>query len=140
MSDNKILPQIAVGAVVFKDDRVLLVKRSNPPAKGMWAVPGGKIQAGETMQQALIRELKEETGLNIKVGEIIYVFDVIQRNDNARLNYHYVIIDFLCELKDGQLKAGDDALEARWISKKELKQINVNEKTKMMLKEKFNFY
>lgn len=133
-------PRVAVGAVLFDNDRVLLVKRSNDPAKGMWAVPGGKIQPGETMQQALVREIKEETGLVIEVGDIVYVFDVIKHNEKNKITFHYVIIDFLCDLTSGELRAGDDAQEARWISRRELNQLNVNEKTKSMLKEKFNFY
>ena len=140
MNKNEIYPQVAVGAVVFKDDCVLMVKRSKPPAKGSWAVPGGKIRPGETMQQALVREIKEETGLDIQVGDIIYVFDVIQRDEKNEITFHYVIIDFLCELKGGQLKAGDDALDVKWISRQDIKEININEKTKTMLKDKFNFY
>ena len=134
------LPRVAVGAVLFDNDRVLLVKRSNDPAKGMWAVPGGKIQPGETMQQALVREIKEETGLDIEVGDIVFVFDVIKRNEKNEITFHYVIIDFRCDLISGELKAGDDAQEARWISRKELNQLIVNEKTLAMLKEKFNFF
>ena len=140
MKKNENLPQVAVGAVIFKDESVLMVKRSNHPAKGMWAMPGGKIHPGETMRQALIREIKEETGLDIEVGEIVYVFDVIERDDTDGISFHYVIIDFLCEMKGGQLKAGDDAADVRWISKMDLKESNVNEKTIMMLQEKFNFY
>ena len=140
MNKNEIYPQVAVGAAVFNDDCVLMVKRSKPPAKGSWAVPGGKIRPGETMQQALVREIKEETGLDIQVGDIIYVFDVIQRDEKNEITFHFVIIDFLCELKGGQLKAGDDALDAKWISRQDIKEMNINEKTKTMLKDKFNFY
>lgn len=139
MIKEKHFPQVAVGAVIFKDNQVLLVKRSNPPAQGSWAVPGGKINPGETMQQALVREVKEETGLDISVGEIVHVFDVIRHNNQGELTFHYVIIDFLCEYKKGELIAGDDAQEARWISQLELKEMNINPKTKRLLKDKFNF-
>jgi len=137
---NENLPKVAVGAVIFNKEKVLLVRRSNPPAQGMWAVPGGKIDPGETMQQALTREIKEETGLDIEVGEIVYVFDVIKHNEQNEISFHYVIIDFLCRLKGGRLQAGDDAREARWIARDDLKVLNVNEKTRSMLREKFNFY
>jgi len=140
MIEKENLPQVAVGAVIFYQDRVLLVKRSNHPAKGMWAVPGGKIRAGETMQHALVREIKEETGLDITVGNIVYVFDVITRDEKDKLSFHYVIIDFLCEMKGGKLQAGDDAREVRWVSAAELNTLPVNEKTLTLLKEKFNFY
>lgn len=140
MKKNEKYPQVAVGAVVFKDDCVLMVKRSNAPAKGSWAVPGGKIKLGETMHQALVREIKEETSLDITVGEVVYIFDVIQHNEQKEITFHYVIIDFLCELQGGQLKAGDDAKDVKWISRDDLKKMNINEKTKTMLKDKFNFY
>ena len=140
MNKKENLPQVAVGAVVFSENKILLVKRSNHPAKGMWAVPGGKIQAGETMQQALVREIKEETGLDIRVGEIVFVFDVIRHDEQKELSFHYVIIDFFCDLLGGELKAGDDAREVRWISREDLKTIHVNEKTLTLLKEKYNFY
>lgn len=124
---------------MFDKGRVLLIKRRNAPAINKWAVPGGKVRAGETLQQALHREIIEETGLKIKVGEIVYVFDVIERDDHNHIIFHYVIIDFLCELTGGKLTPGDDALDVRWFSSEEIVQADVNEKTKLLLKEKYNF-
>lgn len=140
MNKNAIYPQVAVGAVIFKDDKVLLVKRSHQPAKGYWAIPGGKIKPGETMQQALVRELREETDLEIIPGKVVYVFDVIETNPQNEIDYHYVIIDFLCQYKSRKIKAGDDALDVKWVSARDLSQLDVNENTRTMLKDKFNFY
>lgn len=138
MDAARSFPRVAVGAVIFKDDKVLLVKRSNPPAKGLWAIPGGKVLPGESLHDALKREIKEETGFRINVGDVVYVFDVIEKNQDE-IAFHYVIIDFICEYISGSLKAGDDAAEVRWISKDNLKKLNVSEKTRELLTQKFNF-
>lgn len=138
MSHNQ-FPKVAVGAVVFNAGKVLLVKRSNPPAKGLWAIPGGKVKEGETLQQALKREILEETHLHVEPGEIATVFDVIEKDASDNVTVHYVIIDFICRLKSGQLRAGDDAQEAGWFTEEEIKKVPVNQKTIDLLKEKFNF-
>ncbi len=132
-------PQVAVGAIIFRDEKILLVKRSKPPAKGMWAIPGGKINSGESMKDALRREIKEETNLEIEVGEVVYVFDVLEYDKNNRLRFHYVIIDFECIYKNGIIMAGDDAAEVCWVSEKELNNINVNSKTRDLLRDKYSF-
>ena len=133
-------PIPAVGAVVFKDDRVLLVRRKNPPAKDMWAIPGGKIKLGERLQAAAEREVFEETGLVIKAAEPVFSFDVIEQDENENLQFHYVIIDLIAEFVKGEIKANDDAVEARWIQRHELSTLNINEKTRFLLKEKYDFY
>jgi len=136
---QKPFPKVAVGAIIFKNEKILLVKRTKSPAKGMWAVPGGKIKAGETMQEALKREIKEEANLEVEVGEVVYVFDVLEYDKNKRLSFHYVIIDFECIYKSGILKAGDDAAGVKWVSEKELDGLNVNGNTRRLLKKKYNF-
>jgi len=136
---SKHLPAVAVGAVIFKNDMVLLVKRLNPPAAGQWAIPGGKVKPGESMHDALKRELAEETGLEIQVGEVVYVFDVIEYNKNGEIDFHYIIIDFLCSVNQYDLKPGDDALAAEWVDLKGLKEKKVNKRTLEMLYTKFNF-
>ena len=133
-------PVPAVGAVVFKDDRILLVKRKNPPAKNLWAIPGGKIKPGERMQKAAEREIFEETGLSIKANEPVFSFDVIEHDDNGDIQFHYVIVDLTADYLDGEIKASDDAIEARWISRQELSSLSINKMTRFLLKEKFDFY
>jgi len=137
---HKQFPQVAVGAIIFKDKKVLLVKRSKAPAKGKWAVPGGRVQPGESMKDALKREIKEETNLDIGVGDAIYAFDVIEFDEDQQLSFHYVIIDFDCLYQSGILKAGDDAADARWVFASEFESLDVNVKTRDLLKQKYNFY
>lgn len=123
---------------MIKDGKVLLVKRTRPPSQGLWALPGGKINLGETLQQAARREVKEETGLDILPCEPIYCFDVIDRDAGGRVRFHYVIADLFAEYKGGRLKAGDDAGDAGWFSLEELKKIEVNESTKMLVTKYLN--
>jgi 8-oxo-dGTP diphosphatase len=122
-------PVVAVGAVVVREGRVLLVKRGQPPSKGMWAIPGGRVELGETLQEAAEREIKEETGLNIRAGDPVHLFDVILRDDSGSVRYHYVIVDLLADYVTGTLQPGDDAQEARWVAPGELDELLVNRTT-----------
>ncbi|HHE55820.1 MAG TPA: NUDIX domain-containing protein [Caldithrix abyssi] len=133
-------PQIGVGAVVFKDNKILLVKRKNPPAKNQWAIPGGRLQLGETLREACQREILEETGINIKVGELIYTFEVIERRADGQILFHYVILDFLADYLSGTAIPGDDAIEVGWFSPQDIKSLDINLYTKKLLKEKLHFY
>lgn len=133
-------PQIGVGAVVFKDNKILLVKRKNPPAKNQWAIPGGRLQLGETLREACQREILEETGINIKVGELIYTFEVIERRADGQILFHYVILDFLADYLSGTAIPGDDAIEVGWFSPQDIKSLDINPYTKKLLKEKLHFY
>lgn len=133
MSEYPQKPEVAVGAVVLKDRKVLLVKRSQPPSENLWALPGGKVHLGETLQQAVEREIFEETGITIIPGGPVYSFDTIQLDDQGDVRFHYVIIDLLAEFKEGELKAGDDASEVGWFSLKDLEEIQVNETTKELV-------
>ena len=132
-------PSVAVGAVVFKDDCVLLIRRGQPPAIDNWAIPGGKVKLGETLQSAAEREIFEETGVVIKAGEPVHTFDLLEWGKDGQLRYHYVIVDLLAEYLKGRLSAGDDAREARWVSAAELHQLNVSAETVKLLKDKFHF-
>ena len=132
-------PRPAVGAVVFKDDAVLLVRRGKPPAKGSWAIPGGSVRLGETLQEAAEREILEETGIVIQAGEPAFVFDVIERDECCGVQYHYVIVDLTAEYVAGDPRPGDDAADARWISREELVKLRVNSKTRRLLAEQFGF-
>ncbi len=133
-------PQIGVGAIVIKNNKILLVKRKNPPAKGLWAIPGGRLEFGESLKEACRREVLEETGIQIKVGELFYSFEVIERNSNNEIVFHYVILDFSAEYISGNAMAGDDALDVGWFSPVQLNKIKINPYTKRLLKEKLKFY
>jgi len=132
-------PTLAVGAVVFKESKVLLVKRGNSPAKGMWAIPGGKVRLGETLQQATEREIFEETGIKIKAGDPIYSFELIEQDEDGIIQYHYYIVDLEGEFISGSVNAGDDAVKAGWISEGDLEKIRVNPKTLDLLRRKYDF-
>lgn len=121
-------PIVGVGAVIVEGSRVLLIRRGREPLLGQWSIPGGVVEAGETMRQAAAREAREETGLEIEVGELLEVFEsIVPGADPGRSQYHYVIIDFLCQKKSGELRAGGDALEALWASRDQLAELKVSE-------------
>ena len=131
-------PRVAVGGVVIKEDRVLLVRRGKPPSEGEWAIPGGSVELGETLQEAVRREILEETGISIRVGEPIHIFDDVRRDEAGHIRFHYVILDFSGEFLSGELRAADDAKDARWVSPAEFSQLNINSNTiKLMKKLRF---
>ncbi len=132
-------PRVAVGAVVFREGRVLLVRRGQAPAKDLWAIPGGSIEIGETLQQAAEREIREETGIRIRAARPIFIFDVIERDESESIRFHYVIIDLSAEYVSGELSAGDDAVEARWVSAEEINSLAINSTTLQLLKTRFGF-
>jgi 8-oxo-dGTP diphosphatase len=107
-------PIVGVGAVIVDEGKVLLVKRKYEPLKGQWSLPGGMVEIGETLETALAREMLEETGLRVDVGPVIEVFDRIMRDEERRVRYHFVLIDYLCWPADGALQAGSDVEEAIW--------------------------
>jgi ADP-ribose pyrophosphatase YjhB (NUDIX family)/protein-S-isoprenylcysteine O-methyltransferase Ste14 len=132
-------PVLAVGAVVFKADHVLLVQRKNPPSQGGWAIPGGRVRLGESIQEAVQREVLEETGVIITPRETVFAFDAIERDGFDKVRYHYHIVDVAGDYVSGEPMAGDDALDARWVSRQALAALPVNEKTKQLLETKFDF-
>ena len=132
-------PRVAVGAVVFKDGCVLLVRRGQPPAEDLWAIPGGSVEIGETLREAAEREILEETGIQIRASKPIYTFDVIDRDTAGKVRFHYVIVDLAANYVRGEPLPGDDALEARWISAEEINGLEVSAATLKLLKTKFGF-
>ena len=137
--DYPSLPQVAVGAVVFHDNRVLLVRRGKAPADGQWAIPGGRVELGESLAQAAEREIQEETGLLVAAGDPIYVFDIIDRDAAGRIRFHYVIVDLAARYLGGSLRHGDDAREARWVAAHELPDLEVSPPTRHLLTSRFDF-
>lgn len=132
-------PRLAVGAVVFNRARILLVKRGHSPAKGQWAIPGGNVNLGESLQMAAQREILEETGIEIKAGEPVYTFDAIVKDAQGKIQFHYVIVDLAAEYIKGEPRPGDDAADVRWVAAEELDALNVSPHTLNLLKEQFNF-
>jgi len=114
------LPLVGVGALVMKDGKVLLVKRQTEPGEGLWSIPGGLVELGETVYEAAKREVKEETSLDIEISELIGVFDSMTYDDAGRLRFHYVLIDYLARPKGGSLKGNAEVADVRWVSVSEL--------------------
>ncbi len=109
-------PLVGVGAVVWDGARVLLERRGQPPGRGAWALPGGLIDVGEMAEAAVQREVREECGIEITVGPVLGLFEPIQRDDDGRIRYHYVVIDFLAHYRSGEARPGDDADELCWVT------------------------
>jgi len=128
-------PLVAVGAVVFKEDKVLLVLRAKPPAENHWTIPGGSVELGETLQEAAEREIWEETGLTIQAGEPVYTFDVIERDSKGAILFHYVIVDLAADYVSGELRPGDDATDVCWASFRDVKSLKVSAATRKLLKQ-----
>jgi len=128
-----------VGAVVFKEDKVLLVLRGKPPAEKQWSIPGGCVELGETLQEAAEREIAEEAGIVIQAKKPIYTFDVIERDENGDIRFHYVIVDLAADYVNGELRAGDDAVDVSWVSLKDLKNLNVSDATLKLLAQCYGF-
>jgi 8-oxo-dGTP diphosphatase len=118
-------PLVGVGAVIVDDHRVLLIRRGQPPLLGEWSLPGGVLECGETLREAVAREAREETGLVVETGEMLGVYERVIRGDEGRVRYHYVLIDFLCRAVGGDLKAGSDAADVRWFTREELPALNL---------------
>ncbi len=122
-------PLIGVGAVIVQNELVLLIRRGMEPAKGEWSIPGGLVNVGETLRDAAIREVLEETGLLIEPFQLVELVDRIFKDDLGRVRYHYVLADFLCHVRGGSLLAGSDAIEAKWFYRDELEELNLAEIT-----------
>jgi 8-oxo-dGTP diphosphatase len=118
-------PLVGVGAVIVEEKRVLLIRRGTAPLLGEWSLPGGVLECGETLREAVVREAREETGLMIETGEMLGVYERVIRGDERRVRYHYVLIDFLCRPVGGDLKAGSDAADVRWFTRDELPALNL---------------
>jgi ADP-ribose pyrophosphatase YjhB (NUDIX family) len=114
------VPLVGVGAVIIEDARVVLVKRLHPPLQDEWSIPGGVLEVGELVREAAIREAREETGLIVEPGELLGVYDRVLHDLEQRVQYHYVLIDFLCRRVAGVLAAASDAAEVRWFTREEL--------------------
>jgi ADP-ribose pyrophosphatase YjhB (NUDIX family) len=121
-------PVVSVGAVVIDGDRVLLIKRGQEPLKGRWSLPGGVVEAGEELHAALVREVREETCLDVQVGPVVEVLDRISRDETGRVEYHYVIIDYLCRALGGSLVCASDAEDARWVARDDVAGYEVTSK------------
>jgi ADP-ribose pyrophosphatase YjhB (NUDIX family) len=127
-------PIVGVGVVVWHGERVLLVERGKPPRAGHWSLPGGAQQLGETVAQAAHREVMEEVGLEVALGDIVATVDLIERDPDDRVRYHYTLVDFVAEASSVTLRPGSDAADARWFSVAEIEQLGLWAETVRVIK------
>ena len=138
MADSREFPErplVGVGGVVISDGRVLLIRRGGPPLEGQWSIPGGMLEVGETLLAGVRRELLEETGIDVRVGELIEVFERINLDTEGKARYHFVVLDYLCEAVRGEARAGSDVIDVAWATPEELKKYSLTETaTRVILK------
>jgi mutator protein MutT len=115
-------PLVGVDAIIIRKGRILLEKRKNEPGQGKWSIPGGLVELGEKCEETVVREVKEETGLTVDKPEHVDVVDNVELDENGRVKYHFVIIDFFVNLRGGRLGASSDAVELKWVPLKEVEE------------------
>lgn len=120
---------MGVGALIFDADRILLVQRGKEPLMGYWSLPGGAVESGETLEEALLREVLEETSLEVKIVRFGEIFERIMPDTAGKIEYHYVLLDYVCEITSGEPVAGSDSADVRWFSPEELKGVPVTSGT-----------
>ena len=123
-------PILGVGGIVFKGNRVLLARRNQEPGKGQWSLPGGMVELGETLEQALVREIREEAGIDIKIGGLARLLDRIIHDDGQRVQYHYVIVDYWAEMVSGEPRAASDVSDLRFVPLGEVQSMEVHRDVK----------
>lgn len=132
------VPMVGVGVVVFNDNKqVALVKRGNEPSKGLWAIPGGKVELGEQVQQTARREIKEECNIDIEPQDFLGVVDLILKDNEGEIQYHYILLDYLAKYKSGELAPQSDVTEANWFFQDEIKDLDIPEVTLKILEKAF---
>ena len=122
-------PLLGVGAIIVQNERILLARRANPPLQDEWSIPGGLVETGETIQEALVREAREETGLEIEPVKLVEVFERILRDKEARVQYHFVLINYLCRVVSGEAQASSDVSDVVWVAAHKLESYSVAEET-----------
>jgi ADP-ribose pyrophosphatase YjhB (NUDIX family) len=133
-------PVVGVGAIILRGDEVLVVRRGAPPQAGLWSIPGGAVELGEGLQEALIREIAEETGVTVEILGLATALDRIYLDLHGRVEYHYVLLDYCCTYRSGEPRADSDVLEARWVHLKHLEPLEMTEGTLEVIRDAANRY
>jgi len=131
-------PILGVGALIFRDDCILLAERGKEPLKGYWSLPGGVVEVGETLDQAIRREVREETGLDVEVVEVLEIFERIMRDAEGRPEYHYVLIDYLCLAPNGEARPASDVAQVAWVRREEVARYRITEGTPRVIQKGFD--
>ena len=126
-------PVVGIGAVIVQDGLVLLVKRRYAPLAGEWSLPGGGVEVGETLDACVVREMREETGLDVEVGPVIEVFDRITHDADGRVQYHYVLVDYLCWPIGGELAAASDVADVAWVGPPDIPRYGITAKASAVI-------
>lgn len=131
-------PILGVGALILDGDRICLVRRAKPPQEGWWSLPGGAVETGERVEDALRREVWEETGLHVESMQLIEIFERITRDPEGVVEFHYVLLDYLCHVAPSPPRAGSDSLETRWFHRRELGNLPITEGTLEIVEKTFD--
>jgi len=130
-------PLVGVGALIFEGDRILLAERGKEPLKGWWSLPGGLVETGETLRDAVCREVLEETGLVVEPTGLFEIFERIMRDGAGAAEYHYVLIDYVCRITGGSLAPGDDVSRVEWVRQDDLGSYRITEGTLGVIEKAF---
>jgi ADP-ribose pyrophosphatase YjhB (NUDIX family) len=130
-------PIIGVGALILKRDRILVAQRGKEPLKGWWSLPGGALETGETLADGVRREVREETGLDIRPLGVLEIFERIMRDASGAPEYHYVLIDYMCRVMGGTLAPGDDVCAVEWVRRRDLPKLQITEGTLEVIEKAF---
>ena len=136
-----LMPVIAVAGIIFNDrDEVVLIQRGSEPRKGKWSIPGGSVELGEELGQALVREVEEECSLKVEPGPFVSLIERIEHDSRGKIRYHYAILDFVCKYKEGVLTAGSDAADAKWVSMADIENMPLTDELKQIIKKAFDMF
>ncbi len=130
-------PLVGVGAIILRRDRILMAQRGKEPLKGWWSLPGGALEVGESLADAVRREVREETGLEIRPLGVLEIFERIMRDASGAPEYHYVLIDYMCRITGGTLRPGDDVCHVEWTPRRELPKLQITEGTLGVIEKAF---
>ncbi len=132
-------PIPGVGAFIRNGVAIALIRRGKPPRLNEWSIPGGAVELGETWREAAEREVREECGIDVTIGDVLDAFDIVERDPDGRVHYHYAIVDFMATYESGDLHATSDAAEARWVTQDEQSHFPMNPQTRALLLRAFAY-
>ena len=130
-------PIVGVGAAIYREGSILMAQRGKEPLKGWWSLPGGALELGERLEEGVRREVREETGLDVRPVRVLEIFERIFRDAGGVTEYHYVLIDYVCEITGGELCAGDDVCAVEWVKRADLADLLITEGTLAVIEKGF---